>query len=177
MRKTERLFFALWPNTEQQLAWAKIAAEMLPADTGRLVPASNLHITLLYIGEAGAQQRRILEKMAGEIEFSSFVLRLDQFGFWRKPKVWWWGSNHTPESLGYLVETLRLGAESCGLKIDRRAYKPHMTLARKLVSPPQHAIISGCDWQVDGFALLRSVSSPVGVRYELLRQWQASKKG
>jgi len=173
MNKVERLFFALWPEPEQQKAWATLAAELLPVGAGRLVPASNLHLTLLYVGGVAPEQRKALELMAAEISFSPFVLQLNRFGYWRKPKVWWWGATQTPESLCRLVQLLRIGAERCGIEVDQRSYKAHMTLARKVAHAPDQVAIQSCDWAVDRFALVSSVSSPAGVHYEPLRHWSA----
>ena len=175
MSQAERLFFALWPEPEQQKAWAAMAAELLTIDEGRLVPATNLHVTLLYVGGVTADKRIALEAMADEISFAPFVLRLNRFGYWHKPRVWWWGPRQAPEALSVLVESLRAGVERCGIEADRRPYTAHMTLARKVVRAPQQVVIPSCDWVVDHFALVRSVSSPAGVHYEPLRRWSAQQ--
>ncbi len=154
-----------------------MASELLPAGGGRLVPAANLHMTLLYIGGVGAEQCKALKAMADGISFSPFVLRLDKFGYWRKPRVWWWGASQTPEALHGLVGSLQAGARRCGIGIDPRPYKAHMTLARKVVRAPEQVDIQSCDWAVDHFALLRSVSTPTGVHYEPLQYWSAQQKG
>lgn len=176
MAKTERLFFALWPKPEQQKAWATTVAGLLPVDAGRLVPASNLHITLLYIGEVTTRKRKALEAMADQISFAPFALRLDRFGYWRKPKVWWWGPSQPPEELFGLVQSLRRGAECCGIEIDQRPYKAHLTLARKVACAPEQIVIQACGWTVDHFALVRSVSTPEGVRYEPLQHWSVQQE-
>ena len=171
MARTERLFFALWPTSAQQKAWATRAAECLPAGSGRLLRAANLHITLVYIGEVSGRKRQALEAMADEISFSPFTLRLDVLGYWCKPKVWWWGPSQTPVALSGLVQSLAAGAMHCGIEIEQRSYRAHMTLARKVARAPGEAVIQPCDWRVEGFALVRSVSSTRGVCYEPLRHW------
>jgi len=176
MSATERLFFALWPGSEQQKAWAAMANELLPTGVGRLVSATNLHMTLLYVGTVAADRRKGLEVMAAETCFAPFVLRLDKLGYWRKPRVLWWGPTQTPEALLGLVQSLRAGAGRCGIEVDSRPYKAHMTMARKVVREPEHVVVQPCDWAVDHFALVRSVSSPAGVRYEPLQQWPAQQK-
>ncbi len=150
-----------------------MASELLPAGIGRLVPASNIHVTLLYVGEVTIERRNALETMAAGISFAPFMLRLNRFGYWRRPRVWWWGASQTPESLYGLVQSLQAGARRCGVAVDSRPYKAHMTLARKVVHLPELVAIQSCDWAVDHFALVRSVSSPAGVRYEPLQQWSA----
>ena len=177
MTETERLFFALWPRPEQQKAWAAMASELLPTGVGRLVSAANLHMTLLYVGAVADDRRKALEVMAAEISFAPFVLRLDELGCWRKPRVLWWGPTQTPGALFELVQSLQAGAGRCGIEVEARPYKAHMTLARKVVHAPEQVVVRSYDWAVDHFALMRSVSSPAGVRYEPLQQWSARQNG
>jgi len=177
MTETERLFFALWPQSEQQKAWAAMASELLPTGVGRLVSATNLHMTLLYVGAVAADRRKALAEMAAEICFAPFVLRLDELGYWHKPRVLWWGPSQTPVALFELVRSLQAGAGRCGIEIDSRPYKAHVTLARKIVRAPEQVVTPSYDWAVDHFALVRSVSSPAGVRYEPLQQWSARQNG
>jgi len=177
MDKDERLFFALWPAAELQKVWATTARELLPDGAGRLVPVSNLHMTLLYIGEVTAEKRAELELMAGEISFVPFVLRLDKFGYWRRPRVWWCGATETPEQLQRLVDSLRSGAKTCGLEVDQRPYKAHLTLARKVSRSPGQQVAQPYDWHIKQFALVRSILSPGGAQYEVQRCWPILKQG
>jgi len=171
MAETERLFFALWPEPQQQRDWAALAREMIPQDCGRLVTAQNLHLTLLYLGEVSQQQRQTLEEKAGEISISTFVLRLDGIGYWRKPQVLWWGVRDIPEALAGLVRSLRQRAVDCGIEVDQRPYKAHLTLARKVRRAPGRLLAQPCDWRIGQFTLVRSVLSPAGAQYEVLRRW------
>ena len=175
MSNDERLFFALWPETGLQKVWATTARELLPTGAGRLIPVSNLHMTLLYIGEVSAEKRAELELMAGEINFVPFVLRLDKFGYWRRPRVWWWGATETPEQLQQLVDSLRCGAKACGLEVDQRPYKAHLTLARKVSRSPGQLVAQPCDWHIKQFALVRSTLLPGGAQYEVQRCWSIAK--
>jgi 2'-5' RNA ligase len=45
-----RVFFALWPSEEQQIALAEAAQSASQAEGGRLVPAINFHVTLVFVG-------------------------------------------------------------------------------------------------------------------------------
>lgn len=176
MADSERLFFALWPEPWQQAEWTTMAQQLIPSDAGRLVPSQNLHVTLLYLGEVKPQIRQAMERLAGTIKASSFCLRLEQIGYWRRPQVLWWGAKQTPEQLKQLVRLLQRGAENCGLELDRRPYKAHLTLARKVRRPPGHLSAQCCDWQVKQFALVRSTLSPEGAQYEVLRRWPLLKQ-
>lgn len=171
MTDTERLFFALWPTPEQQGEWAALAQELLPKGCGRLIPSHNLHITLLYLGEIGAELRQTLEQGAEAIHLPAFELKLERFGYWRRPQVVWWGVRETPEPLTQLVDALRRNAAAAGLEVDRRPYVAHLTLARKVRRGPGRLKAPASLWSIKEFALVRSTLLPEGAQYEALRRW------
>ncbi len=83
------------------------------------------------------------------------------------------GPSRTPKALFGLVRSLEAGGGRCGFMVEQRAYQAHMTFARKVIPAPRQIVVQVCDWEVDHFVLLRSVSSAEGVYYEPLRQWTA----
>ncbi len=127
---TQRLFFALWPSEEVRSGLVEVMAS-LHARRAKPVAAENLHITLLFLGSVTAQTRICAEKIAEEIAGHSFELRLDQIGFWPKSGILWLGAREVPESLAALVRDLHLGIAGCGIDLDARPFKPHVTLMRK----------------------------------------------
>jgi 2'-5' RNA ligase len=171
MAESERLFFALWPEPQQQHAWADLAESLLPPGRGRLLPAQNLHITLLYLGEVESEIRLMLEQKADAIQAKLFELKLERFGHWRRPQVLWWGPKQTPEPLQQLVDSLRQVAQACGIEVEHRPYQAHLTLARKVRHAPGRISAEPYEWQVDEFALVRSTLLPEGAHYEVLRRW------
>lgn len=171
MAESERLFFALWPEPQQQHAWADLAESLVPADSGRLLPAQNLHITLLYLGEVGSETRLMLEQKADAIHAKPFELKFERFGHWRKPQVVWWGPKQTPEPLQKLVQSLRQAAQVCGIEVEQRPYQAHLTLARKVRHAPGRISAEPYEWQVDEFSLVRSTLLPEGAHYEVICRW------
>lgn len=168
---TERLFFALWPTAERQQSWAQAARRWLPDGSGRLVAAGNLHLTLLFAGEVTAAQRLCLERTADAIHTPPFVLRFDHSGYWRRPRVVWFGCSQTPAALQDLALALQTGARRCHLAVDERPYTPHLTLARKVRKPPPPIRPAVAAWPVDHFVLVRSQLTPRGSLYEVVRSW------
>lgn len=171
MAECERLFLALWPEAKQQHDWAEMAQNVLPAGCGRMVSAQNLHITLLYLGELSLDIRHELASSLDRIHVQPFTLTLDQFGYWRRPQVFWWGARQTPGPLEQLVRALRQAARACGVEVERRPYKVHMTLARKVKRPPGRVSAEPMTWAIKEFALVRSTLLPEGVKYEVQRRW------
>lgn len=168
--ESSRLFFALWPAEAQRTALTAVTGP-LPAELGRRVISANLHITLLFLGAVNNATRQNLESAAGRIIASPFVLTLDHYGYWPKPQVVWMGSQVTPPALFGLVHALRQAALACGLRVDSRPYRPHLTFCRKVRQPPRLPEFTPVTWPVAGFSLVESRSTPDGVRYEPRRAW------
>jgi len=178
--KPWRLFFALWPDgslRQQLVNRSKLLAQTV---CGQLVLAESWHITLVFPGAVDARQRECIERMATSVieqtDSSPFELVLDRFGHWSRPQVAWLGAENSPGSLVRLVDNLSAGVRKCGLSLDTRPYRPHLTLMRKIVRVPENRPIEPLSWWVDCFVLVRSVSAPQGVFYEVLREWQLEGK-
>ncbi|HEB93396.1 MAG TPA: RNA 2',3'-cyclic phosphodiesterase [Gammaproteobacteria bacterium] len=168
----ERLFFALWPDDalRQRLVWCR---DTLVADSGagRRVPAENLHVTLAFPGRTDIRQRACVEAMAGVIQCPPFELHLHRSGYWPRSRVLWIAPAEMPGALITLAADLHAGAVGCGLKLDTRPYRAHVTLMRKLAQPARNANCPPLIWSVDRFVLVRFRTLPQGVKYEVLREW------
>lgn len=165
-----KLFFALWPDdsVREQLAAASAG---LPAGIGRPVPADNYHMTLLFIGNAGPDVHRCLKMAAARLESPRFTLTLQQFGYWPGPGVVWLAPVQPPAALFGLAQQLRQSGVDCGVADERRAYRPHVTILRKVGSEPDLPALPDLVWPVHDFVLCQSVTIPAGVRYEVLKRW------
>jgi 2'-5' RNA ligase len=58
-----------------------------------------------------------------------------------------------------------------GFRVDERAYRPHVTLARHVKAAPLPADTPPVRWPVNTVALVESVSAPGGSRYTPLASW------
>jgi len=168
---TQRLFFALWPESGLQQALHKLARELLGRERARLVAADNLHLTLAFLGSVDAATRACLERAAEAIRSVPFTLCFDRAGWFPRPRVFWLGCPETPPTLAALVEALRGAQRGCGLEPEARPWVPHLTVARKVVRRPRTAFFTPLEWPVARFALVESHTDPEGVRYRPLRAW------
>jgi len=168
---TQRLFFALWPESGLQQALHKLARELLGRERARLVAADNLHLTLAFLGSVDAATRACLERAADAIRSTPFTLCFDRAGWFPRPRVFWLGCPETPLPLATLVENLRNVQRNCGLEPEARPYVPHLTVARKVLRRPRTASLTPIEWPVGRFALVESRTDPEGVRYTPLRDW------
>jgi 2'-5' RNA ligase len=169
--RTQRLFFALWPEDALRQQLASRTQSLVQDVRGRPVAVENLHITLAFLGSVDAHQRACVERMADAVISPAFEFTLDHFGHWSRSRVLWFGAEETPEPLVLLVDTLTAGARECGLSLDSRPYRAHLTLMRKVSRAPEMMPVEPLSWPVSRFVLMRSVFQPHGVSYEVLREW------
>ena len=147
----------------------------LPADIGRAVNADNLHITLAFLGSTPAQRQACIEAALDGVVVPRFSLQLDRLGFWRKPQVLWVGSDRSPPSLQALVDGVSRTVTQCGCRLDSRPFQIHLTLFRKVRTPPRELpVVEPIQWSVESFALVESITAASGVCYKALKTWALS---
>ena len=100
----------------------------------RPTPQQNLHLTLAFLGEVGEAGASLavdaLEEACAGVGPVALVPReLGSFGRGRD-RTLWLGFEATPELEG-LAARLRAGLDARGLDFDRKAFVPHVTLARR----------------------------------------------
>jgi RNA 2',3'-cyclic 3'-phosphodiesterase len=151
-----RLFYALWPDRQAREALAAHGARLARGAGGRAVPAANLHLTLVFLGEVEPARVASLHRAAGEVESPGFELALDEVGSFRGSGVAWAGCRVAPPALlalqAALAERLRLQ----GFTPEARPFAPHLTLVRRIAAPVAREAIAPVSWRVKGFALVES---------------------
>ena len=166
---SERLFFALWPDSALQArlaAWARQAA-----GKARPMRRENIHLTLAFLGATDAALLPALGECMHAVHFAPLALRLDRVGYWKHKRLIWCGPEDEPQALSALVAALRAGLDNAGIGYDHKPFVAHVTLVRKasgLAAAPSWAPLV---WDVRDFALVRSVPTEAGVRYEVLQRF------
>lgn len=101
---------------------------------GSFTRRENLHLTLAFIGETGRKDAlcRVLEKLEGE----PFQLRAEGFGVFRRQggDICWLGLRQSGALLA-LHRQLSEGLERAGFPVERRPFRPHLTLGRQVLLP------------------------------------------
>lgn len=166
---SRRLFFALWPDATVRDALVDIAVDP-SLDPARGVLPQNLHLTVLFIGSAEPAVQRALEQGATSVCLPRFRLQLDQSGWWKPAQVAWLAPSRTPGPLQQLHDSLYRMALALDLKLDERAYRPHVTLARKQKRPVSLQFTPLC-WEVNDFCLAESIPQTGYVEYRIIRRW------
>lgn len=159
----------------------------LPSDGIRWAKSEQLHLTLQFLGYIVAERLPEFEKILSDAcsQHGPFGLRAETLGCFpdkRKPRILWAGLNGDVEPLENLKRHLDEKLAAVGYVAEKRAFHPHITLARidhlkireieqlgrQLVS--YEAVRFGA-WRVEKIDLMRSILSPAGAKYSLLKSF------
>jgi 2'-5' RNA ligase len=173
MTTARRLFFALWPEPEALAGATAAVHRLVPHGTGRPQRPDQLHLTLEFLG--GVPEARLGSVLeAGEAAAGSatpFEIVLDRVEHWQRPQVLCLTASVVPEPLAALVGSLRSALSARGFEPERRPFKPHLTLARKVRLPPPAGPVAPQRWAACEYSLVESITGPEGSRYERLSTW------
>lgn len=133
-----------------------------------------LHLTLRFLGTV---ERPLAEDLAGalqQVTAPAFDLRLSGVGRFARPRggaLWAGVLPHEP--LAFLAARIERAVQTCGIAPERRAFHPHVTLARWSGAQPDlepflrhHAGLRSEPWRVESFTLFESHLSRHGAHYE-----------
>ena len=119
---------------------------------GTFTRPDNLHLTLAFIGEAesAAPAQAALEAACTGGAFSLTVGGLGHFD-----DLWWAGVREN-ERLEVLALGVQRALRQAGFPIERRPWRPHITLARRWQGPEPRLTVPDTAMWVDRVSLMRS---------------------
>ena len=160
----------------------------------RWTPATNVHLTLRFLGETDAAQRtRLSESLAAiaskQAPFSLHLQGAGCFPHCSKPSVFWLGLGGDLSILHALRATVEEAVQLAGFCAESRPFAPHLTLARvqrkantgmrrQLGATFQDVSQGWSDsttFAVTGFVHMRSQLAPTGARYTPLKHFHLGK--
>jgi len=159
-RASTRLFLALWPGPAARhslLAWRD--ACIWPASTA-LVRPERLHMTLHFLGSVASDRLAELEHGL-KVPFKRFDMRLGNCERWRHGLVVL-RPHAVPEPLLELQAALAVALSALSLPLERGAFRPHVTLARRAAGAVLPATAPDFHWSVRGYVLACSMPGPQG---------------
>lgn len=164
-----RLFLAAWPDLETRSRLAEACRLVESHWGGRPSRPETLHLTLVFIGAVERTRFDALRQALSNVRSPQFELTLDRIACWRHNRIAYLAPSVPPEALISLVTTLERLLDGLSMHYDRRAYAPHVTLARKVPCPPS-STAQGLEsnlltWSVRAFDLVESMPTPTGVHY------------
>lgn len=159
------------PRVAQDLRWISSGIPQ-----ARWQNTQQFHITLQFLGEVQPGPAQRFSEALEEVDGPAFQTSLMGCGLFphRGPVRTLWLGVEDPRPFSLLHRQVTQIGERCGLRVERRRYQPHLTLARFSRRPPQSLLD---DWMENHFAyrsppfmvnsihLYRSVLSPSGARY------------
>jgi 2'-5' RNA ligase len=154
---------------------------------GRWAAAANQHITVKFLGSTPVALLESVEDSlaAAASDHSPGELRLAKLGSFpssRRARVLWIGLEDRDRLLASLAADLDERLTELGFEAEKRAYTPHLTLARwrdpvPVREPwPDLPPNVGTPFAVRTLGLYRSHLSPKGARYEVVRDWPLTGK-
>ncbi|RDH83746.1 MAG: RNA 2',3'-cyclic phosphodiesterase [endosymbiont of Galathealinum brachiosum] len=172
--KQKRLFFALWPDDQVRSEISQVySASSYAQAEGRSVVPQNLHLTLHFLGNVSLETCECVSNMASKIQLETFNLKLDNFGVFKKPKVFWMGVTDIPQPLMRLYIDLGEQLKDCDYRMEKRVFTPHVSLKRKINNfELKENPCSIVNWRVNRFALVESRSTENGVNYRPIEYYK-----
>lgn len=171
---SRRIFFALWPDdqTRNRIAGAfnKTPQSKL---SGRCLAASNLHLTLHFLGNVSQEKFDCAMDAAEKVKINPFKLTLDHYDCFDKARIFWLGAENVSSHLISLHKELAVVLADCGYIAEKRPFNPHITLMRKISLPIEKQSSESIEWQVNQFALVESIAVENGVEYHPVKIFTA----
>jgi 2'-5' RNA ligase len=145
--------------------------------------ADQLHITLTFYGEVDGRRADDLavelERAATGGPFEIALAGVGAFGDGHRTRAVWAGLEPN-ERLPVLAGRTRSAAERAAIPVERRDYRPHLTLAylgaeadpaRTAAWIAGHNLLHSPPFRIDRFGLYSSVLTRDGSRYDLEREY------
>ena len=140
-----------------------------------------LHITLCFFGEIDETRAADLDASLAVVSMKGFEVELRGAGAFGEPERMRavWAGVEQSEPLRRLAARCEKAAKRCGLRIEARTYRPHVTLAYLKRTPQDrvaawvqgHNLLHSPPWRARTFGLYSSWRSAEGSRYELERSY------
>jgi RNA 2',3'-cyclic 3'-phosphodiesterase len=180
--KPLRLFVAAGVP-ERHLAWLQEQTADLRSSLpeGRWAQPAAQHITLKFLGSTAAE---LLPELTGVLAgtaarhapASVSLAHIGAFPSRRRARVLWMGLEDPADVLREVAADLDESLRILGFEPEKRAYTPHLTLARfkSPISVPEGTPIDGRampSFVVDHLTLWRSRLHPSGARYEVVARF------
>jgi len=177
-----RVFIAIELPIEIRGALSELQRTLRPlTNTVKWVSAESIHITLKFLGEIPDKRIEDIDTALTGLSWKQFTITVRGIGFFpgtRSPRVFWAGME-APTMQG-LTEQLDTRMERFGFDKEKRAFRPHITLARAKNTRIDSSLVTAAaqyeeqlfgSFSVDRVFLFKSTLKPSGSVYERLREY------
>jgi len=153
-----RLFIAINFTDETKTKLLKVIDSLKAISRkGNFTKRENLHLTLVFLGECPPQKVSAIKQVIESVSFTPFTICFDIIGKFTRDggDIYWIGvqRNDILQSLQKDLNDRLLGK---GFEIERREYKPHITLGREVVVGSAPLQVEPFTQEVSGIDLMKS---------------------
>jgi RNA 2',3'-cyclic 3'-phosphodiesterase len=125
-----RVFVALWPERDVAERLYRLGLDLHALHVrARLMRATQLHLTLAFIGELPDERLEPLAAQLAALQHTRSVWTIDRLGCFPRARVIWAGGENTAP-LQALSQQVRDLLDAQDVRFDRKAFAPHVTLLR-----------------------------------------------
>ena len=177
-----RVFIAVDIPDKVRKTLGDVQRELRPlTSSARWVAPESIHITLKFVGETPEKRLDDIDTALTGLSWKPFTITVRGVGFFpgtRSPRVFWAGMEApTMEGLAEQLDTLM---ERSGFEKEKRAFRPHLTLARAKDTRIDSSLVSAAakyeehafgSFSVDRVFLFKSTLKPSGAVYEKLKEY------
>lgn len=167
---TMRLFIAILLSEEVQDGLCDAMRDLRPRfRNGSFTPRENLHLTLSFLGETAPERLDAVREAMEAVDVPPFRLRIDGIGsFPRRDGDIYWAGIERSDTLMRLQKELDAALTLRGFPMERRRFRPHLTLARRAVlisGEPEAFTLSALEMNVKKISLMCSIPGDTGRIY------------
>jgi 2'-5' RNA ligase len=120
-------------------------------EQGSFTARENLHLTLVFLGEVSSASLPAVKEAMEEVNVAGFPLQIGGIGcFHQRSGSLYWAGVEASAPLCALYESLCEALRKRGFAIEKRDYRPHISLVRRAVLKPD------CDRSVLAVPVLRT---------------------
>lgn len=164
-------------------AMAQAIRKAVRASGGRPVPPANLHVTLAFLGSTPERRLPELAQVAGaaaqDPAGEPLELSFDHLEYWRAAHLLCAAPAEASEQTAALAGRLQSALTASGFAPDLKAFRPHVTVARKVVRPGLTGQMHPVLWRFTELALIESRMLSEGALYSVVESYAlcGRKKG
>ena len=173
--RKRRLFFALEPDEGVRRAVGRMQRSL--GLDARAVPRANFHVTLAFLGMQNPAVIPVVCDVASRLAFPSCDVVLSRLGRFKRAGVLWLGTDSVPAILHQFQQDLVDSLLEAGIGHDRKPWRFHLTLYRKMRKPPPTMDPIAIRWHLNSFSLVESISVRSGVEYHRVGHWTTAGQG
>lgn len=133
-----RLFFAIdFPPSAKEELGQLVRRLADQAVCGNFTRKENFHLTLVFLGELPQARLAAALEALEKLQAPGFTLNLSGLGSFPRGgrDIYWLGVEENP-GLMALQRQLSASLEEAGFALEKRPFKPHLTLGREVLMPP-----------------------------------------